>query len=489
MIYQSLLLDGISEQLKKNDPFITRSNWVKTSREEYKHKLDFFTHHISQVLTLGDVFAVWIENEILFSQITLSGLRSWGTACLLDPETWETIIKNQILQAKVQYIFIEWKIFDLFFLTRNSLLQLPVEYILLWSSIFGFRKSQIPCDGPMEILSSPERLHEDQSAIIVFTWWTTNIPKWVVHSHKSLLITAEKFLLLLSPVKLMYVDMPHFLLFGILLGMHMVTGKNRYSSRKIFSIIEKFNVDGYFSPPYRYNFLIEKWYVPESLKYIYLWSAPVYYGFLSRLVPLLNPKQNIYCIYGMTEILPISIIDGREKLQFWNVSWDILWRVYDDIEVINDKNEFLVKWPHKAEKYIWNSPEEYISTGDCWYISEGILVMTWRKKDMIIRKDFNIYPSLYESVISMIPWVVEVALVGIFDEVISDERVYLFLEVSWIEYRKEDIFSLLKKWRYSIDQFALPDEIHFMILPRKWRQRKVDKDGIRLYIQKNLLWK
>ncbi|GAB0174959.1 MAG: class I adenylate-forming enzyme family protein [Candidatus Altimarinota bacterium] len=487
MIYQSSLLDEIAIQLEKSDPFIIRSNGVSISRNQYKRELDFFTYQISSFLSCGDVFSVWIDNEILFSQIILAGLRSGSVACLIDPEGGNAIVKNQILEAKVQYIFIEGKIFDIFFLTRNPLLQLPVQYVIVGFSVFGFRRKKILCGISEVHLPETKKLNENEPSIIVFTGGTTDVPKGVVHTHKSLVATAQNLLPLFSLVKRMYVDMPHFLLFGLLLGIPMVTGKNRFSSRKVFSIIKKYNVDGYFSPPYRYNFLIKKGYVPASLKHIYIGSAPVYYGFLTRLISILKGDQNIHCIYGMTEILPIAMIDGREKLDFGNVAGDILGRVYGNIEVKCRNQEFLVKGPHVSAGYLGDTKKEYISTGDCGYISDGLLVLTGRKKDMIIRKDFNIYPALYESIISKIPGVIEVALVGVYESKNADEKIFLFLEVSGIVYKKETILSLLKKGKYSIDEFALPDEILFMNLPRKGRQKKIDKETLRQFAKKNYL--
>lgn len=38
-----------------------------------------------------------------------------------------------------------------------------------------------------------------------------------------------------------------------------------------------------------------------------------------------------------------------------------------------------------------------IKTGDIFSKNKNLLVMKGRKKDMIIRKDDNIYPSVYEN--------------------------------------------------------------------------------------------
>jgi len=47
---------------------------------------------------------------------------------------------------------------------------------------------------------------------------------------------------------------------------------------------------------------------------------------------------------------------------------------------------------------------------------------------MIIRKEYNIYPSLYEPIISQIPGISDCALIGIYDEKLNDEKIILFIE-------------------------------------------------------------
>jgi long-chain acyl-CoA synthetase len=80
----------------------------------------------------------------------------------------------------------------------------------------------------------------------------------------------------------------------------------------------------------------------------------------------------------------------------------------------------------------WNRPEEtvlvftedgFLKTGDIGKIDEnGFVYLVDRKKDMILVSGFNVYPNEVEQVISMMPGVLEVGVVGV-DDNESGERV------------------------------------------------------------------
>ena len=104
---------------------------------------------------------------------------------------------------------------------------------------------------------------------------------------------------------------------------------------------------------------------------------------------------------------------------------------------------------------------------------------------MIIRRNMNIYPALYENTIKQIKGVEEAAMVGIYCNNTHDEKVYLALEGKRINIPA--VKKQLTQGRYSIDLEALPDRIIKMIIPRKGRQHKIDRAGIIDYIKKNRL--
>jgi len=97
---------------------------------------------------------------------------------------------------------------------------------------------------------------------------------------------------------------------------------------------------------------------------------------------------------------------------------------------------------------------------------------------MIIRKNFNIYPALYEPTIKKINGVEEAVLIGTYDEELADEKVTLVLEGS-AKIKVEQIFSSIQNGKYSIDPEAIPDEIIIRDIPRKGRQNKIDRAQLR----------
>ena len=91
---------------------------------------------------------------------------------------------------------------------------------------------------------------------------------------------------------------------------------------------------------------------------------------------------------------------------------------------------------------------------------------------MIIRRNFNLYPELYEHSIMKISGVREALILGVYDEVLHDEKVYLILDADSDE---KTMMSKLNAGRHSIDREALPDKIIFGEIPHSGRQNKADR--------------
>ena len=76
-------------------------------------------------------------------------------------------------------------------------------------------------------------------------------------------------------------------------------------------------------------------------------------------------------------------------------------------------------------------PEGWLSTGDIGYLdAEGYLFLVDRKKELIIRSGYNVYPREVEDVIKDFPGVLEVAVVGVPHEVHGQDIVALVVPTS-----------------------------------------------------------
>jgi long-chain acyl-CoA synthetase len=99
-----------------------------------------------------------------------------------------------------------------------------------------------------------------------------------------------------------------------------------------------------------------------------------------------------------------------------------VWTGEGDIE--RHTGEICVRGPQVMKGY-WNSPEEtarvmrdgWLRTGDVGYMNPGgYVTLTDRKKEMILVSGFNVYPNEIESVVMMLPGVLECGVVGVTDE-------------------------------------------------------------------------
>ena len=89
-------------------------------------------------------------------------------------------------------------------------------------------------------------------------------------------------------------------------------------------------------------------------------------------------------------------------------------------------------------------------TGDLGYIDEdGFLFIVSRKKELIIRGGYNVYPSEIEDVLHAHPAVAEAAVVGVPDERLGEEVMavviprptVILLEADLVSYCRERLAS------------------------------------------------
>ncbi|MDP1603777.1 MAG: AMP-binding protein [Legionella sp.] len=136
--------------------------------------------------------------------------------------------------------------------------------------------------------------------------------------------------------------------------------------------------------------------------------------------------------YGLTEtcpavtINPMYLDDYNGSIGLPLPSTDISIRSENGEEVgVRVSGELCIKGPQVMAGY-WQRPDEtalvftddgFLKTGDIACIDEkGFVYLVDRKKDMIVVSGFNVYPNEVEQVISMMPGVLEVGVIGIISE-------------------------------------------------------------------------
>lgn len=150
-------------------------------------------------------------------------------------------------------------------------------------------------------------------------------------------------------------------------------------------------------------------------------------------------KSPVLEAYGLTEtspavtINPMYLHDYNGSIGLPLPSTDVSIRDNDGNELpVNEPGELCIKGPQVTPGY-WNQPKEtalafwedgFLRTGDIAKIDEdGYVYLVDRKKDMIIVSGFNVYPNEVEQVISQLPGVLEVGVVGVIGKYETGEHV------------------------------------------------------------------
>ncbi|MBC7246462.1 MAG: long-chain fatty acid--CoA ligase [Actinobacteria bacterium] len=144
----------------------------------------------------------------------------------------------------------------------------------------------------------------------------------------------------------------------------------------------------------------------------------------------------IYEGYGLTEAAPVVTmqpLDGPYKIGSIGVPVEGV-----EVKVVDEEGrelsrgevgELIVRGPNVMKGY-YNKPEEtekvlrdgWLHTGDMVYMdNDGYLFIVGRKKDLIIRGGFNIYPREIEEVLVSHPLISEAAVVGVPNKYLGEE--------------------------------------------------------------------
>ncbi|MBC6463037.1 class I adenylate-forming enzyme family protein, partial [Actinomadura sp. HBU206391] len=332
----------------------------------------------------------------------------------------------------------------------------------------------------------------DGPAAVIFTSGTTARPRAVVHTQASLATALDLFRarLPLGPGDVVHTDQ-------LMLGLPTLISGARWSMPPLGCTPAGFarglrdrGATHTFCVPVQLDEVLgalhaEGAELPRHLRHVLLGAAPAPAGVLRRAVRA-APHAEVLSVYAMTEILPVALASAGEKLAHTESGGegDLLGVPLPGIGARPaEDGELLLSGPNLCRGYLGDPPLTELPTGDLVRIDEaGRLVLMGRKKDMLIRGKFNLYPGLYEPAIAALDGVAEAAIVGLADPMTGDEQVVLAVVGTRRDADAGDRLAvrLRRILPGVIDAAALPDRIAVLAeLPRSGRGRKVDRDRLR----------
>lgn len=332
----------------------------------------------------------------------------------------------------------------------------------------------------------------DADALLIFTSGTTGTPKTVLHTLASLGAGLDDIRsgLALEPGLRVLTDQLMIGIPALIAGSHWTlppAGLDPGASpERYLPLLE--GAQAVFASPAGLDAILrlldERQAPAGSLRLIALGGAPVLPPLIERALTRF-PDARVRCVYGMSEILPVAIADGAEKLHA-SGEGDFVGRVASSVDARIDEGELVLAGPGLARAYVHELPDELgeVRTGDLARLDGDRLTLLGRKKDMLLRGTQNIYVGLYEPVIASLPGVADAVMVGVPDA-IGDDRVVVAVVPDGAPEAMAAAAAHPLARRVAaalpglIDRGALPDLVVAIgALPTRGRMRKPDRAAL-----------
>lgn len=419
--------------------------------------------------------------------LALGIIAAGGTVVFADPGAGEAMFRVRAGLAAPRWVAAESVLYaassgPLRGIARRRGLELPdygtvvphARHIVAGPPLPGVPKGALRLRRLLRWSSEAETGDPTADALIIFTSGTTESPKAVVHSRASLGTGLSDFAAAVG-----FVAGERVLTDQLMVGIPALIGGAHWvlppagadpgaKPKRYLPLLRDANV--LFAVPAALDALLRLDAAAPRLRMLLLGGAPVLRPLLER-ARARFPSASIRAIYGMTEILPVAIADGDEKLAF-DGPGDLVGELMSSVEATIVDGELVVAGPGLAKSYLGQPPLERLRTGDLARLDGRRLVLGGRSKDMFIRGTTNVYPGLYEPVIAGLPGVDEAALVGVPDEIGDDALVLAIVGTAEPD-------AVARALPGLIDAAVLPDRIvRLDALPRRGRSSKLDRAAL-----------
>jgi long-chain acyl-CoA synthetase len=289
----------------------------------------------------------------------------------------------------------------------------------------------------------------DDTAVILYTSGTTGKPKGAELSHANLhrnCTTTASTLGQFEPDDVLLGALPLFHSFGQTCTMNasIATGSTvtmlpRFDPVKALEILQRDKVTIFQGVPTMYNAMLA---VEDRESYDTSTLRTCMSGGAAMPAELMRSFEQAFdCIilegYGLSETSPVASFNHpdreRKPLSIGTPIEGVEMKVVDDDgkEVAQGEVGEIVIRGHNIMKGYWNRPEAtaeaidsdgWFKTGDMAKIDDdGYFFIVDRKKDLIIRGGYNVYPREVEEVLYEHPAVLEAAVVSVPDEKLGEE--------------------------------------------------------------------
>jgi len=328
--------------------------------------------------------------------------------------------------------------------------------------------------------SDVEQTMPDETAVIIYTSGTTGRPKGAELTHFNLQRNAQyvserafsdwpQSIQVMGPGQVALSALPLYHIFGqtnvqnaMLLGGATFTNVRRFTPGAVIEAISRDQVTFFPGVPTMYFAVLH---APES-EFADLSSLQFCVsGGAAMPVEIKCAFEKRFTVhiqegYGLTETSPLATIQSpSETAKAGTIGKPIdgiELRIFDDegVEVPQGERGEIVMRGHNTMKGYFRNPEAteeafrggWFHSGDVGYIDEeGDVFIVDRKKDLIIRGGYNVYPREVEEVLYAHQAIREAAVLGVPDEKYGEEVRAVISLMEGCEVTSEEIISYCKE--------------------------------------------
>jgi long-chain acyl-CoA synthetase len=286
----------------------------------------------------------------------------------------------------------------------------------------------------------------DDTAVILYTSGTTGQPKGAELTHDNLRGNAEVTTELFGVTEgdVLFGGLPLFHTFGQTCTMNVsvlagatLTLLPRFDPSKALEIIERDRVTLFAGVPTMYGALLHH---PERERFDVSSLRTCVSGGASLPGELLRAFEEAFGVvimegYGLSETSPVASFNRRDRRRVGSIGVPIEGveiRIVDDEDrelPAGDVGEIAIRGPNVMKGYLGRPEATAEAIRDGWFHSgdmgrideEGFIFIVDRKKDMILRGGYNVYPREVEEVLYEHPAVREAAVVAVPDASLGEE--------------------------------------------------------------------
>jgi long-chain acyl-CoA synthetase len=297
----------------------------------------------------------------------------------------------------------------------------------------------------IEAESAPENVERagDDTAVILYTSGTTGTPKGAELTHDNLRTNCEvtaQTLAELTPDDVILGALPLFHSFGQTCGLNAAVSGGaclsmipRFDPVKALEIIQRDKVTVFEGVPTMYHAILN---VPNRDEYDVSSLRLCISGGSAMPVEIMRGFEQAFDCkvlegYGLSETSPVASFNHPDRERKPGSIGTPIEGVEMRLDEVQDGVGEIAIRGHNVMKGYWNKPEATaeVLDADGWFYSgdlatvddEGYFFIVDRKKEMIIRGGYNVYPREIEEVLYEHPAISEAAVVGVPDDAMGEE--------------------------------------------------------------------